>query len=159
VPAGPIARALEAKIPAPIVAIVAGSAMKAYRMGFGVGIDPTPFRMYVGLALAAASAVMALAAMLTFWRVRTTINPLDPSQAARLVTSGMFRFSRNPMYVSLLVLLAAYAVRIDSLAIWLAPALFVAYVTRFQIVPEERALEAKFGDEYRRYRMRTRRWL
>jgi protein-S-isoprenylcysteine O-methyltransferase Ste14 len=159
VPAASLTRALETKLPAPVVAILAGACMKAYALGFGVAIDPTPLRMYVGLAFAQASGLIALAALLALWRARTTINPLDPSRASRLVTGGVFRFSRNPFYVSLLILLVAYAVRLDSLAVWLAPALFVAYVTRFQIRPEERALQAKFGEEYRRYQMRTRRWL
>ena len=71
----------------------------------------------------------------------------------------MFRISRNPLSLSLLLLLVAYAVRLAAPAVWLGPILFVAYVTRFQIHPEERALQEKFGDAYRRYQTRTRRWL
>lgn len=70
-----------------------------------------------------------------------------------------FRVSRNPMYLSLLLLLVAYAVRLDSPVPWLGPIAFVGYVNRFQIGPEERALQAKFGEACLRYRARTRRWL
>jgi protein-S-isoprenylcysteine O-methyltransferase Ste14 len=150
---------LETKVPAPIVAAAAGGSMKFYANAFGVVIDPTVLRMYVGIGISQASAVLVLIALATFWRARTTINPLDPTRAAHLVTGGVFRMSRNPMYLSLLLLLVAYAVRIDSPAVWLGPIAFIAYVTRFQIHPEERALEARFGEAYLRYRTRTRRWL
>jgi protein-S-isoprenylcysteine O-methyltransferase Ste14 len=150
---------LETKVPAPIIAAALGASMKFYATASGVVIDPTALRMYVGLGLAQASGLLAVIAVATFWRARTTINPLDPSRAAHLVTGGVFRVSRNPMYLSLLLLLVAYAVRIDSPAVWLGPIAFIAYVTRFQIHPEERALEARFGEAYLRYRTRTRRWL
>lgn len=155
----PPVRALEAKIPAPIVAALVGGTMKLYAMRSGVVIDPTPLRMMVGLAFAQASGLLALASFVTMRRARTTINPLVPSRATQLVTGGVFRFSRNPIYLSLLWLLLAYAIRLDSAAVWLGPVLFVLYVSRFQILPEERALQAKFGEAYAAYRKRTRRWL
>ena len=155
----PPLRSLEAKVPAPIVAALVGAAMKLYAMRSGVPIDPTPLRMVVGLAFAQASGLLALAAFVTLRRARTTINPLDPARATRLVTGGVFRLSRNPIYLSLLWLLLAYAIRLDSTAVWLGPVLFFLYVSRFQILPEERALQAKFGEAYAAYRRRTRRWL
>jgi len=133
--------------------------MKFYANTSGVVIDPTALRMYVGLGLAQASAVVVAAAVASMWHARTTINPLDPTKATSLVTTGVFRVSRNPMYLSLLLLLVAYAVRLDSPAVWIGPFFFIAYVNRFQIHPEERALKAKFGEAYLRYKMRTRRWL
>jgi protein-S-isoprenylcysteine O-methyltransferase Ste14 len=154
-----LARSLETKVPAPVVAAIAGAAMKLYAMRSGIVIDPTPLRMYVGLAFAQASGVLALAAAATLWHARTTINPFTPANATSLVTGGVYRLSRNPIYLSLLLLLLAYAIRLDAPAVWLAPVLFVAYVTRFQIQPEERVLQAKFGDAYRQYQARTRRWL
>ena len=104
-------------------------------------------------------ALIEVAALVTLWRSRTTINPVHPERARRLVTGGIYRVSRNPMYLSLLLLLAAYALRLDAWAAWLGPLGFWAYVTRFQILPEERVLADKFGPDYRRYRERTRRWL
>ena len=102
---------------------------------------------------------MALAAFVTMSRARTTINPFSPMRAAHLVTGGPFRFSRNPLYLSLLLLLVAYALRLDAWQVWLAPAVFAAYVTWFQIIPEERVLRRKFGDAFVRYCARTRRWI
>src|SRR4051812_38152021 len=117
--------------------------MKLHAIASGIVIDPTPLQMYVGLACAQASALVGIAALVSFWRARTTLNPLDPRTASNLVTGGIFRVSRNPMYLSLLLLLVAYATRLDSFGVWLAPVVFVAFVTRFQIHPEERALQAK----------------
>lgn len=156
---GPVVRFLETKIPAPIIAAMLGAAMKLYALKFGVAIDPTRLRMLVGVGLSQASAVLALTAAATLWHARTTINPLDPGKTRQLVTGGVFRLSRNPIYLSLLMLLLAYAIRLDSPAVWLAPVAFVAYVTRFQIQPEERVLQAKFGEAFLAYRRRTRRWL
>lgn len=133
--------------------------MKFYATASGVAIDATALRMVLGLGIAQTSAVVAVAAVTSMLLARTTMNPLDPTKARNLVTGGVFRLSRNPMYLSLLLLLVAYAVRLDSPAVWLGPLVFIAYVTRFQIHPEERALTAKFGETYLRYRMRTRRWL
>lgn len=150
---------LETKIPAPAVAALAGVLMLLYAQSAQIAMDPTVVRMYVGVGLSQASAVIALAAAATMWQARTTVNPLDPMRASRLVTGGVFRFSRNPMYLGLLLLLIAYAVRLDDLLVWLGPLFFMAYVTRFQIAPEERALSLKFGDAYLQYKARTRRWI
>ena len=152
-------RLLETKLPAPVIAAAAGAAMKFYAVTHSIAIDPSPWRMDLGITLAVASAILALAALFTLLRARTTINPLRPSRATTLVTGGVFRFSRNPLYLSLLILLVAYAVRLDSLAVWLGPVLYLLYVTRFQIIPEERVLQERFGESFSTYRSRTRRWL
>lgn len=150
---------LETKIPAPVVAIIIGGTMKLYACTADVSIDASPALAAVGIGLAQLSAVIALVAIATFRRVRTTIDPFHPSRASALVTGGIFRITRNPMYLSLLLLLIAYAVRLDSWAEWLGPAFFAAYVTRFQIIPEERILAVKFGASFLDYKSRTRRWI
>jgi len=152
-------RNLETKIPAPVIAIAAGGIMKLYALTAQVSIDTSPLLAEVGIRLAQLSAVIAILAFASFRLAKTTINPLDPSRASALVTVGIFRITRNPMYLSLLLLLIAYAVRLGSWGEWLGPALFAAYVTRFQIIPEERILAVKFGAAYLAYRSRTRRWI
>lgn len=151
--------ALDNRVPAPIVALLLGGLMKAYAVMASLPAEHSSARITLAVALSQVSALIVLAAFASFWRARTTINPLQPSRASRLVTHGIFRLSRNPMYLSLLLLLVAYAIRLDALAAWAAPWLFLGYVTRFQIVPEERALAAKFGPEYQAYLQRTRRWI
>ena len=84
---------------------------------------------------------------------------MQPAKTTSLVAGGVYRFTRNPMYLGLLLVLAGWAVFLsNALAFALLPA-FIAYIGRFQIAPEERALAAKFGTEYEAYRTEVRRWL
>jgi protein-S-isoprenylcysteine O-methyltransferase Ste14 len=142
-----------------VVALAIGGIMKLYAYVAAVPIDMSPLVVEVGAGLSQVSAAIALWAVASFARARTTINPLDPSRASTLVTGGIFRITRNPLCLSLLLLLIAYAVRLGSWAEWLGPVLFVAYVTRFQIIPEEEILARKFGAAFLAYKSRTRRWL
>ncbi|GAB3551374.1 hypothetical protein GCM10027343_35500 [Noviherbaspirillum agri] len=151
--------ALETRVPAPVVAIAIGVAMKLYAHAAHIPMDSWPILAEVGVRLAQLSAVIAVLAFASFALARTTINPRHPSRASALVTSGVYRVTRNPMYLSLLLLLVAYAARLGSWSEGLGPVLFVAYVTRFQIIPEERVLEAKFGAAFLAYKGRTRRWI
>jgi protein-S-isoprenylcysteine O-methyltransferase Ste14 len=84
---------------------------------------------------------------------------MDPSKASRLVTGGVFRISRNPMYLGLALLLIGWAVWLGSASPWLIPPLFVTIVTLLQIIPEEEALARLFGDQYVEYRRDVLRWL
>lgn len=84
---------------------------------------------------------------------------MDPSKASRLVTDGVFRISRNPMYLGLVLLLIGWAVWLGSASPWLVPPLFVTVITVVQIIPEERALGQRFGDQYRTYQQRVARWV
>jgi protein-S-isoprenylcysteine O-methyltransferase Ste14 len=94
-----------------------------------------------------------------FWRHRTTVNPMRPDQTSSLVTSGIYRISRNPIYLADLVILVAWMVWLGAWIniIWLAA--FVVYISRFQILPEERMLAGKFGEEWDSYCARVRRWI
>jgi protein-S-isoprenylcysteine O-methyltransferase Ste14 len=150
---------METKIPPPVVVIVVAGIMKLYAYAAEVPFDTSPFLAEVSVRLCQLSAVIALLAFAGFGLARTSINPLDPSRASTLVTGGIFRITRNPLYLSLLLLLIAYAVRLDSWVVWLGPAMFATYITRFQIIPEERILAVKFGDDFRAYMSRTRRWI
>src|SRR5699024_7610486 len=94
-----------------------------------------------------------------FRHAQTTLDPRQPRQAAKLVTTGVYRYSRNPMYLGLLLWLLAYALWLQAPFALIGPALFMAYITVFQIKPEEAALAAMFGDAYHAYTRRTRRWL
>lgn len=150
---------LETKIPAPVVAIAIGGIMKLYADIAHIPMDTSPLLAEIGIRLSQLSAVIALLAFASFGRARTTINPRDPSRASSLVTGGIYRITRNPMYLSLLLLLIAYALRLGSWGEWLGPVLFAVYVTRFQIIPEERILAVKFGAAFDAYKNRTRRWI
>lgn len=158
----PLARtmqSLELKIPAPLVA-----ALLALITWGGVRlflpVDEAPYaRLLAADALAVIGLLFDLAGMEAFRRARTTINPLKPHTASALVDSGIYRLTRNPMYVGLVIVLAGLAVYLWTPWALPAPLVFAAYVQRFQIVPEERALTARFGPDYAAYRAKVRRWL
>jgi protein-S-isoprenylcysteine O-methyltransferase Ste14 len=103
--------------------------------------------------------LFGLAGVVEFRRVRTTVNPTTPQASSSVVTTGVYRWSRNPMYVGLLMILAGWALYLGNLCAALLLPLFVVYMNRYQIAPEERALSHKFGSEYLHYARRVRRWL
>lgn len=109
--------------------------------------------------MAIAGVAFDLLGLLAFRAARTTTNPFKPERASALVTGGVYRVTRNPMYVGLALLLSAWAIWLSALLPWAGPVLFVLYITRFQIRPEERVLRDIFGDAYSRYADRVRRWL
>lgn len=113
----------------------------------------------VALILASAGVVFALLGVLEFRSAGTTVDPRVPEQSASLVTSGVYRISRNPMYVGFLFLLIGWGVFLGNIASFLLLPFFVMYMNRFQITPEERYMREKFGDEYRQYETTVRRWV
>ena len=94
-----------------------------------------------------------------FRRNKTTINPVDLESASALVTSGVFRFSRNPMYVGFTAMLVGWAVCLAAPWALVGPVAFVLFTNRFQIIPEERVMREKFGQAYDDYQAQVRRWI
>lgn len=117
------------------------------------------WRLLVTAFLAIAGVTLAASGIALFRRARTTINPHKPGATTALVASGPYRFSRNPMYAGMLLVLLAWAAFLAAPLALLGPAAFVLYINRFQIEAEERALTSRFGAEYDAYRSRVRRWL
>ena len=150
---------LELKIPPPAVAILIGAAMWL-GSPYGPRLElPLIVRSIAAVAIALAGGATALAGDLAFRRAKTTINPFRPQNTSSLVTSGIYRFTRNPMYVGLLLVVLGWAMFLCSAVALLGPVAFVAYITRFQIIPEERVLSDKFGPSYAEYMTRARRWI
>ena len=150
---------LELKIPPPVVALLLAGAMWLLSTAMPRVDTPAALRIGTALAIAAAGGAYSLAGMLAFRRAKTTVNPLHPDKASALVTAGVYRFTRNPMYVGLLLVLLAWAVGLSSLEALAGPVAFVLYINRFQIGPEERVLRTKFGREFEAYKSSVRRWL
>ncbi len=115
------------------------------------------FALTVALGLVALS--FGAGGIIAFRLAKTTINPVQIDQASRVVTSGIYRITRNPMYVGLTALLTTWAVWLAVPWTLLGPIGFALFTHRFQIIPEERVMSAKFGMEYDEYRNRVRRWL
>lgn len=150
---------LELKIPPPLVMLVTALLMwlaSAVVPFLGLAL---PWRWPVVVVLGCAAFATAGAGVLAFVRARTTVNPHTPHASVTLVATGVYRLTRNPMYLGLLMLLVAWGVYLANLlALALLP-LFVLYLNRFQIGPEERALATKFGAAYASYQASVRRWL
>lgn len=113
----------------------------------------------LGAIFIVAGVLLIIAALLEFKRAKTTINPIDPSKAQNLVADGLYKYTRNPMYLSLALLLIGYAILQSDLLAFLGPLLFVVMMTVLQIKPEEATLRAKFGEAYEAYCRKTRRWI
>jgi len=116
-------------------------------------------RTLVAGFFATAGVCIAAAGVVAFRRARTTVNPLTPDAASSLIDGGVYRFTRNPMYLGFLLMLLGWSVFLGDAATLPVVALFIWYLNRFQIEPEEKALAARFGDGFARYRRRVRRWL
>lgn len=152
-------RNLELRIPPPAVALLLAGAMWLVAMVMPRVDVQAALRIGLALAIAALGGAFSGAGMLAFLRAKTTVNPLHPEKVSALVTAGVYRFTRNPMYVGLLLVLLAWAVGLSSPEALVGPVAFVLYINRFQIGPEERVLTARFGSEYEAYKARVRRWL
>jgi protein-S-isoprenylcysteine O-methyltransferase Ste14 len=150
---------LKAKVPPPVVALATALLMwLAAHLTPMLRFEIPARRMIAGVVFAIGLAI-ALSAVAWFRRARTTVNPLAPETVSSLVTSGIYRVTRNPMYLGLLFALLAWAVLLaNPIALIFLP-LFVLYMNRFQIGPEETALEARFGSEFLSYKAGVRRWL
>jgi protein-S-isoprenylcysteine O-methyltransferase Ste14 len=150
---------LELKVPPVVVALIIGGISWLLA---ATGLE-LPFPFSIRLVLAAmfliAGIGIAVAGVVEFVRAKTTVNPHRPRHTSVLVTGGIYRYTRNPMYVGMAGVLTAHALARGGWATWLPVAGFVAVIDRVQVQPEEAALGARFGDEYEDYRRRVRRWL
>jgi protein-S-isoprenylcysteine O-methyltransferase Ste14 len=150
---------LELKVPPPAVALLVALAMWLSAYGMNALSFAVPERRAVSMALAALGIGISAAGTWSFWRARTTVNPTRPEATSSLVATGVFRLTRNPMYLGLFLVLAGWAAHLANIAALAGPLLFGLYITRFQILPEERVLAAKFGQDFDAYKLRTRRWI
>ena len=154
-------RTLENRLPPPIVASLFGLLMwpaACYVPGLDLAYSVRVL-VLVALLVLAIGVFFSVAGVLSFRQAQTTVNPLKPETASALVRSGIYQYSRNPMYVGFALLLLAWACYLASPFALLGVLGFVLYMNRFQISPEERALTILFGNEYQAYQAQVRRWL
>ena len=156
---------LELKIPPPLVMVVSG--LLAFFISGRTGtflMEQVNSGDFVGnvlwpLIFLALGIAIAVSGVREFARHNTTINPLNPNQSSSVVNSGIFRLSRNPMYLGMLLVLIAWADYLDNLLGFSGAVFFMLYITRFQILPEERILLDNFGEDFQTYLNSVRRWL
>lgn len=145
--------ALETKVPPPLL-LVALATIAGFLPGSSVSVGQLVF----GLPLVVLGLSLNALPKVSFRRAGTTVSPLRPEQSSALVTSGLYRYSRNPMYLGYAVALIGWVICLGQPLGLFVVGLFLGYLTRFQIAPEERQLAAMFPDEYAVYSSAVRRW-
>lgn len=152
-------KAFELKIPPPVYALIIGLMMWLLNQHFSLAqLIPPPWNK-AGLAIILIAGTFDLWSLLLFFKKRTTPNPMKPDNTSGIVKTGLYKISRNPMYVGLLTILTGYAIWLGSFTPFLVLPLFYWLITQMQIKPEEVILEKKFGKDYLDYKDSVRRWL
>ena len=153
---------LENKIPPPVVGVlfcVIIWAISTVTYVLPVSIISQQQGLVIAVILLILGFSFAISGGISFRMAKTTVNPLKPETASALVTSGVFKYSRNPMYVGLAIILLAWTIYLAVPFGLIGVLGFIAYIQRFQIIPEERAMHKLFGDEFEAYQSTVRRWL
>lgn len=150
---------MELRIPPLFLVFLFAVFMLALRGALPGASVPLAGLVPVASALALAGALVCALGLLTFRRARTTVNPMEPNRASLLVRNGIYRYSRNPMYLGFALLLLAWGLYLANFVSIACVGLFVFYIDRYQIVPEERALASRFGGDYAHYKGAVRRWV
>lgn len=150
---------MKLRVPPPVVTAICGLLMWLVARHVSFAQFAFDAQQVAALGFVTAGGLLMTIAAWQFQRARTTINPMKPQNTSTLVTRGVFAFSRNPIYVADLLFLVAAGLWFGSLLSFLLLPLFVAYMNRFQIVPEEDTLARLFGADYAAYRDRVRRWI
>ncbi|HDZ07458.1 methyltransferase family protein [Pseudohongiella sp.] len=152
-------KSLELKIPPPLVALLCILLMWYVQGFYPLSWLTSVWVLPLAIALALAGIAIATIGAAAFRRAHTTVNPLHPEQTSQLVTGGIYQYTRNPMYLGMALVLLAIALYMADVSAFLGVALFVRFIGRYQIEPEESMLLEKFGDEFAAYQAHVRRWL
>ena len=145
------------RIPPPIVTLICGISIYYSKSFFNQFLNFS--NNGISLFLLIFGLIIFISAVGSFRKQKTTVNPLKPKQASSLVTSGIFRFSRNPMYLGMLIILLSISFKFNLLGGIIISLSFFIFITKFQILPEEEAMNELFGDKFTQYSNTTRRWI
>ena len=152
-------KALELKVPPLVLVLVFAVSMWFAAMQLPSLAFTLPGGHGLTAVISGVGVLFLLAGLYEFQKAKTSVNPTTPAAASTIVASGVYRISRNPMYVGFLLALTGWAIFLSHPLSFLLLPVVVVYMNRFQIMPEERVLSAKFGKEYERYKQGVRRWL
>ncbi|ORU92191.1 MAG: hypothetical protein A6F70_01935 [Cycloclasticus sp. symbiont of Bathymodiolus heckerae] len=150
---------IELKIPPPVLALIMAASMWGCQEPLNVITFELENKLTICLWLAALGLLVDACALWLFMWARTTVNPIKPNKATALVTSGIYRYTRNPMYVGNFIFLTAWLIWLGSPLNVVFLIFYVLYMNRFQISVEERILSEKFGEEYAQFCQSVRRWI
>ncbi len=118
-----------------------------------------PAHKQIAIILFSLAIVVGISAIVSFKRHKTTVNPTKPEASTSVVSSGVYSWSRNPMYLAMLISLISVAYYLQHITALPVILIFIAYMTRFQIIPEEKMLTKIFSQQYLDYQSNVRRWL
>ena len=150
---------LELKVPPLLLLCISSGG--AYLIGLfsGQALFSNPSMLSLSIVLLAVGVYVAVQGVLEFRRHNTTVDPLHPEAVSKIVDTGVYSKTRNPMYVGFVLMLAAWCLAVGVMqCLWVLP-LFVLYLTKFQIEPEERVLAVEFDGQYELYCQKVRRWV
>lgn len=152
-------KTLELLIPPPLVMVLVGLFMWLIsiifpELNFGWLKSTLLAIIFAGIGI-----LIGVIGIVTFKFAATTSDPIHPEQTSTIVSSGIYAYTRNPMYLGVLLILIGLAVYLGNLLSFLGAIIFIIYINNFQIIPEEQVLEEKFGSTYKNYKGKVRRWL
>ena len=145
------------RIPPPIVTFICGITIYYSKSFFNDFLSYSNNR--ISLFLLILGLFVFISAVRSFRKQKTTVNPLAPKQASSLVVSGIFKYSRNPMYLGMLIVLLSISFKFNLIGGIITSLFFFVFITKFQIIPEEVAMNELFGDQFIDYTKKTRRWV
>ena len=145
------------RIPPPIVTFICGITIYYSKSFFNKFLSYSNNRISIFLLIL--GLFVFISAVRSFRKQKTTVNPLAPKQASSLVVSGIFEYSRNPMYLGMLIVLLSISFKFNLAGGIVISLFFYLFITRFQIFPEEEAMNELFGDEFIEYSNKTKRWI
>ena len=148
---------LNTKIPPPIIAIL--FAVMIFYFSDSFAYVDLPFKIYISLFFVLLGFFITFSSARNFKKKETTVNPIKPEEASQLVTDGFFKITRNPMYLGMLLFLLGLSIYNGLIVGLVFLPLFVGYITFFQIIPEESAMIEIFGEDYKAYMKKVRRWI
>ena len=148
---------MKTKIPPPIIAVIC--ILINYLSTYLINPIKFPNIEIIGGSIFLLGLVTAMLAILLFKKYRTTVNPMKPEETTALVTTGIFSMTRNPMYLGLFFAIFGTILIFGSWFGIILLIFFVWYINKFQILPEEEAMEKLFGKKYNEYRQNVRRWI
>ena len=145
------------KIPPPILVIILTSLV--YFSSTKLELIYLPYRQIVSVTILIIGLIVIVSPVVDFIKSKTTINPVKFKNVNRLVTTGIYRYSRNPMYLGMILIIISTTVYYLNFLSVFSPLIFYIWINKFQINREEIFLEDKFGSEYLKYKSKTRRWI
>ena len=145
------------KIPPPVVALIL--VISTFFSSKKIDLIQIPFQTSIAIFILSVGILILINPVLKFIKSKTTINPIKFKKVNKLVTSGIYRYSRNPMYLGMLMIVISSSIFYLNIYSILTPLFFYLWINRFQIKREEVFLTEKFGKDYLSYKKKTRRWI